>query len=158
MSARLHSCPHCGCMLTKQRSGADHRRFFGLIAKAYDSWPEAHEFRPSSAEHLRAHLLIEAGHYNVTTIDLSEIAASGNPHLVTLARLAVEATVTACIAARDYVVTRPRGNVVEVLRPKSIAWHELDQRQFGPVREAVEQIIEQVIGVSANQLLKERAA
>ena len=157
MSRAIHSCPECGCILTKPRSSADHRRFFGLLAKAADQWPESHPFQPSSVEHLRAFLLCEAGYTSVTTVDLSEITAS-NPHLLAAARIAIEEAVAAGLRNGDYVFTRPRGDVVEILRPRSINWATLGQKEFSPIREAVETIIEAAIGVSSEQLLKEQAA
>ena len=157
MSRAIHSCPECGCILTKARSSADHRRFFGLLAKAFDAWPEAHEFQGSSVEHFRAYLLVQAGYTSVTTVDLSEITAA-NPHLLAAARIAIEEAVAAGLRNGDYVFTRPRGDVVEVLRARSINWATLSQKDFGPIREAVETIIEAAIGVSSEQLLKEQAA
>ena len=157
MSRAIHSCPECGCILTKARSSADHRRFFGLLAKAFDAWPEAHEFQGSSVEHFRAYLLVQAGYTSVTTVDLSEITAA-NPHLLAAARIAIEEAVAAGLRDGDYVFTRPRGDVVEIIRPRSLNWQTLDQKAFGPIREAVESFVEQVIGVPAERLLKEQAA
>ena len=157
MSRAIHSCPECGCILTKARSSADHRRFFGLLAKAFDAWPEGHEFQGSSIEHFRAYLLVQAGYTSVTTVDLSEITAA-NPHLLAAARIAIEEAVAAGLRDGDYVFTRPRGDVVEIVRPKSIDWATLSQKEFSPVREAVETLIEGAIGVPAEQLLREQAA
>ena len=155
MKAPSH-CPHCGCELVKIRSPQDHNRFFAVIARAYECWPESHEHQPSSAEHLRAYLLVSAGYHDVATVDLSWVTQDKN--LLTLARLNVEASIAAGLARGDYVFTRPRGDIVEVLRPKSIAWAALGQKEFGPIRQACEEIIENVIGVKADQLLKEKAA
>ena len=161
MSRAVQACPHCGCDLVKVRSPADHRRFFAILQKAFENWPEAHpEIQPSSVDHLRAYLLVTAGHHETSTIDLSWITqnAAENPSLLTLARLNVEATIAAALGRGDYVFTRARGDVVEVLRPKSIAWSQLDQRAFGPIREAVEALVENALGVTASDLLKAKAA
>lgn len=68
MSARPHHCPECGCLLSKARSVQDHRRFFSLISHAYMQWREDHPFQPTSAEHLRAYLLVECGYADATPI------------------------------------------------------------------------------------------
>jgi hypothetical protein len=152
----LHSCPHCGCVLTKGRSGADHRRLFAVISAAFDQWPETHEFRPSDPEHLRAYLLVSVGHTHVTSVPVQEIA--GDPKLMALVRPAVEATVAAIAARGSYAFVRVYADGIEVLSPRSISWSSLDQKAFGPIRDAVESLIEASLGVTAEQLLREKAA
>jgi hypothetical protein len=49
----------------KQRSTAQHRRFFGLVKAAYDQWPENHQFDPDNEDHLRAWLLVKAKHRTI---------------------------------------------------------------------------------------------
>lgn len=147
------ACPHCGGILHKHRSEPDHRRFFGLISAAFANWPERHDFQPSSAEHLRAWLLCKAGHYDVTTIPLDH----DHPAVAKLAVLAAEAAVK---AAGAYAFIRPHGHALAVFSAKSIAWDKLSQRDFAPIRQAVEDVITAEIGVEADTLLRqhERAA
>ena len=157
MSRQSHHCHECGALQVKARSPADHRRFFAMIGKAYENWNEGHEFQPSSSGHLRAWLQYQAGYNSVTTVDLSEITTS-DPHLLAAARVAIEQAITAGLRDGDYVFTRARGVLVEVIRPKSIDFATLDQKAFAPIREAVEAIIEAAIGVPAERLLREQAA
>jgi len=158
MSRVAHICPHCGVELVKPRSLADHRRYFAAIHKATAAWPHNHEFQPSGPDHLRAYLLVTAGYHDVKTVDLAWAIAEDNPHLIQLARLAVEASVSAALSRGDYVFTRPRGDVVEILSPKSINFRTLSQKEFGPIREACEEIIELAIGTTVDQLLRQEAA
>lgn len=70
----MKHCPDCGCELKpakgrKPRSVPQHRRYFALIRAAYYHWPEAHEFRPQSEEHLRKWLQAKVGHRIVETVD-----------------------------------------------------------------------------------------
>lgn len=147
------SCPHCGKPIFKMRSSPDHRRFFGLIAKAFDQWPEAHEFAPESAEHLRAWLLCKAGFRESTPVMLP---ANADEHMRTLFRLGIEAAVR---AAGGYAWVVPyRYHGAAVIRPRSIAWHKLGQREFAEVRSRVEDIIAVQIGVSADELLRQETA
>lgn len=139
----MTKCPHCG---SQPRSSDDHRRFFGLVKAAFEQWPEGNEFQPDNAEHLRAFLLCKVGHRNTTVIETEEPAS---------AVLVVEA---AFRAASSYAFVRPYGAGLAVYAPKSISWDEMDQKKFWPIRDAVSAVIEQVIGVSADQLLKEKAA
>lgn len=151
------SCPHCGVFLTKPRSGADHRRLFAIISKAFIQWPSHHHFRPRDAEHLRAFLLVSAEYTDVEFIPVAEECA-GNPAIMALVRIAIEATFSALTRRRGYAELRVTGAGIEILTPRSIDFATLDQKAFGPVREAVETIIEGAIGVKADQLLKEEAA
>lgn len=150
-------CPHCGCELARPRSGPDHRRFFGAVAKAFDQWPENAEFQPRDAEHLRAYLLVRAGHFNVGKIETPEGYAD-NPSIRTLFRMAVEGTAKALAGETGHYDVRVSASGVEVLTPRSIDYRTVSQREFGPIRDAVEAIIEAEIGVRVDQLLKERAA
>lgn len=134
------TCQHCA------RSSDDHRRFFGLVKAAFDQWPEAHEFQPDNAEHLRAYLLCRVGHRKTTVIETEEAAS---------AVLVVEA---AFKAAGSYAFVRPYGAGLAVYAPRSLSWDQLDQKKFNPIRDEVSALIESIVGVSADQLLKEKAA
>ncbi len=162
MSRVAHSCPHCGSMLTKPRSSPDHRRLFALIAKAFHQWPEASEFQPTSAEHLRAYLQCKVGYHECTPVFTGNLRLSpedkqGNVAFQ-LVTAAVEATVAASLAEGTYAFVRVHGDTVAVFRPKSIAWSELDQKAFGPIREAIEAEIESALGVTCEALLRAEAA
>lgn len=156
----MTACADCGSVLTKPRSAADHRRLFGLIAKAYLHWPHDHEFKPQSAEHLRAYLQCKAGHYISTPVfvDLDLFPEDKRDVASKLVALAVEAAIKAALAEGDYAFTRVVGDTITVFRPKSIAWSVLDQKAFGPIREAIETEIEAALRVTCEQLLKAEAA
>lgn len=161
MTRHERMCPECGCLLTKARSLPDHKRLFSLISKAYEHWPETSEFRPSSAEHLRAYLACRAGHYDSTPIFVENIELFPEEKrdvAFKLVALAVEAAVKAALAEGSYAFTRVHGDAIAVFRPKSISWSTLDQKAFGPIREAIEAEIENALGVKVDQLLREEAA
>lgn len=134
------------CPLSQQRSSEDHRRFFALVNAAFTHWPEQHDFRPDNAEHLRAWLLCKAGYRKTTMIETDEPAATV---------VAIEA---AFRAADTYAFVRPYGDGVAVYSPKSLRFDKTDQKAFNAVRDEVSSIIESVIGVTAEQLLREKAA
>lgn len=143
----MKSCPHCGVVLTKVRSVPDHNRFFAVIAAAFDHWRNQHEFQPDSSEHLRAWLLCKAGYRNVALIPIED----GSPAVAKLAMLATEAAIK---AAGSYAFVRQRGLALAVFSAKSIAFDRLSQKDFWPIRQAVEDIIAVEIGVTAEQLLQ----
>ena len=73
--------------------------------------------------------------------------------MLALARLTVEASIAAAYARSDYAETRPRGAIVEIIKPKSINFATLSQKAVGPVRDAVQELIEGIIDATAEQLL-----
>ncbi len=148
----MKECPHCGCVLTKGRSLPDHRRFFALIKAAFEQWPDGHDFTPESSEHLRAWLTCKAGYRESTPIHMPDMATD---RMRDLFRLSIEAAIT---AAGSVAFVVPYRDVVAVVRPKSIAWDKIDQREFSQLRDAVSDVIEAEIGVSVDKLLAETAA
>jgi hypothetical protein len=131
------------------RSPADHRRFFGVIRAAFLHWPERHEFQPEEPEHLRAWLLCRAGYKSVTEIPCPP---DSPPAVAKLATLAAEAAIK---AAKTYGFVRPQGDALYVFAPKSLAWESLGQKEFGQVRESVEEVIKCETGKEASELLRE---
>lgn len=144
-------CPHCGAVLTKVRSLPDHRRFFGLIRAAFHHWPENHDFHPDNEEHLRAWLLCKAGYRETVAIPVE-----GDNSIV--ARLACLAAESAIKAARGYAFVRPHSSGLAVISPRSLAFDTLSQKEFSPIRQAVEDVITAETGLDCDQLLQERAA
>lgn len=146
------SCPHCGGILTKGRSLSDHRRFFALIHAAYQQWPESHDFQPRDADHLRAWLTAKSGFRDTTTIDLPEESTEDMRRLFLLS---IDAAIKSS-GGTAFVV--PYRDCVAVITAKSIAWDKIDQKEFNRLRDAVTDLIEGIVGVSADELLKARAA
>lgn len=150
-------CPHCGCELGRSRSGQDHRRLFGLIRQAFMHWPEASPFKPASEEHLRAYLLVRIGHVDITSIPAPE-GIEDEPLLLQLFRLSVEAAATALQRTYRHVDIRIGAGGAAIITPRSIDYRTVTQKEFGPVRDAIQEVIEAELGVSTEQLLKEKAA
>lgn len=142
MSARHEHCPECGCEIgaKKRRSVPDHRRLMALIHQAFTSWPEAHEFQPESAEHLRAWLICKAGWREATPIQFGETTS---PDLMVLAMTA------AIKAANGVAFVVPHGTGVAVISPKSMSFRSMGQQEFGLLRDAITDIIRAETGIEA---------
>lgn len=159
----MKSCPECGAVLERPRSKPHHNRLFALISAAAENWPESHEFQPEGAtdharaEHLRAWLLCKAGYSQAREVPVAY--SDDNPGLAKLTAIAIEA---AFREAKTYAFVRPHphGGSCAVYSPRSIAWAKLSQKDFTPIAEAIEGVIESVVGVDAETLLRghERAA
>lgn len=143
------SCPHCGGLLTKARSGPDHRRFFALIRAAFYHWPQAHDFQPDSEEHLRRWLTCKAGYRENVPILLPEDA---DDTTLSMFKLAIEAAISAS-HGEGFVV--PYRSGVAIVRAKSIAWAKIGQKEFAEIRSAVEDVIKAETGFEPERLLKE---
>lgn len=149
------SCPHCGGLLHRPRSGPDHRRFFALIQAAFEQWPETHDFQPDTAEHLRKWLLCTAGFRE--RVDIAVPFADDEPAVAKLAAIAIQSALEAA-GAYAFVRPDPKGGRVAVYKARSIAWDKIGQKEFAEIRTAIEEIIEAELRVSPDQLLREKAA
>lgn len=146
MTLNCTDCPN----KPKARSIRDHNRLFRVIEAAFDQWPHGHYFQPNDAEHLRAWLLIRAGYCKTTHIELSD-----NPNLLDTQ---VQTAAAVARALPGHGMLRVRGDYLEIVSPRSLKFKELPQREFVPVREAVESVIYAETGMTVEQLLMAEAA
>jgi len=159
------ACPHCGGIVelgfavvrqlwkaVSSRSTPQHRRYMALIKAAYHHWPESHEFQPESETHLRKWLQVSAGYREHT--DIPVVFAEDEPAVTRLAALAIEAAI---MAAEGYAFVRPHpdGGIVRVYRSRSISYDTLGHLEACALFDAVAEIIESVIGRSADEILKQ---
>lgn len=160
------TCPDCGSCFDvvvpkRDRSSADHRRFFAVVAAAFAQWPSTHEFQPESAEHLRAYLLCKARHHEVEFIHIgAEIFDGLSGATLEIVNRVVQSAVRRSVEAAmrqsgRYAFDKPAGNRIAIFRPASIDWATLDQKAFNALRDEVEAIIEEIVGVPADRLLQE---
>jgi hypothetical protein len=144
----MSRCPQCGFDQghNHKRSNPDHRRLFALIREAYQHWPETHPFEPQNAEHLRKWLIVTAGPEwrNARQTWLTNDEATR--------RIVKEAKKDSLdsFAIGD-------GTTLAMCSPKSIAFHEMSQDEFGRLRDAITDVIEQSIGCTVADLMQEAA-
>ncbi len=155
----MNHCEHCGAVQsipTKRRSRPDHNRLFALIDRAYQQWPENHGFAPTSSLNLRHYLTVGVGH-----VDTIFIPAPKEPteEVLTMYKTAVDAVWASMCKRYTFVDIRVDMAGTTIISPRSINEETLPtQREYAPVREAVEASIELALGVTAQQLLTSRAA
>ena len=155
------TCPVCGYQdkgKGKPRSLDQHRRFYGLVQKAFEQWPETFEdFQPESPEHLRKYLICAAGPQWRKVTEIPVPFAEDLPGLTRLAALMMQ---QAAEAAGGYAFPRvdANGGRVALYTAKSIKFSEMPHLEFCALSQAVDEVIKAVIGVDPEQLLKERAA
>lgn len=135
----------------RPRSPEHHRLFFAVIARAFESWPEAHEFEPGDAEHLRAWLLCKAGYRTTTHYSLAEVPEKRREVIVTT----VAAAIGQVLAGRDHAFVTPHKDGLAVHVPRSMSFEKLGQKEFNALSEAVFAIIASVLGVEVEKLKKE---
>jgi len=135
-------CPHCGSAVRLPRSAAHHRLFFAYIGECYLNWPERHPFQPDNAEHLRAWLLVQAGHRDVTAYDWDSPAAAER-----LADL-LDAELRKDRQKGVYAWVEVVDTQVRVVRPRTIRWAELPQAAFNAVSADVFEIGQAITGIA----------
>jgi len=150
------TCPVCGHRSDmKGRSLDQHRRFYGLVSAAYHQWPEGHDFQPESSEHLRKYLICAAGWYDATDIPVA--FAEDQPSVTRLAAMTIEQAIRAA-GTYAFVRTDENGGRVRVYRAKSIKFAKMPHKEFCALSNVVDDIVEDIFGCSANELLKKTEA
>jgi hypothetical protein len=139
------TCPYCGG--DKPRSLPQHRRFFGMLRSVFEQWPEAHGFRPESAEELRAWLLVKAGYRRVSYLDIGMMPS----HMV------LPVVTGALRAAGAYAWLAEHQGRIAVLSPRSIRFEALGHKAFCSLERAVEDVIHTETGLDPEQVLQERS-
>ena len=130
------------------RNDARHRLLFAVIKVAYDNWPEGHAVVPSSPENLRGRLLVDAGH----CVSLDVRIANRDDLLGAAA--AIGAFLGEHRRGRHAFFDGCRSGM-RVSVPFSIAYAKCDELTFGGVLTRVIDEIEAVIGISADDLLRQ---
>jgi hypothetical protein len=137
--------------MTKSRSIEQHNRFFAIVSALYHQWPERHPFQPDSEEHLRAWLLIKAGHRIIATFDL----AGMTPEAIN--------TIPAISVAmfRKHVWAWADGGKLKVAAAKSISIYgkeAIGHQEFCKVNDDVESVIREDVGLDPDLLMRHHAA
>jgi hypothetical protein len=128
----------------QQRSLKAHRYYFAGIRAAHENWPEAfQDFQPDHREHLRHWLQCKAGPDWRDTIDFP-VSAHGS----------VVALIDKLRSEDRSAFVRAAGDKLRVFIPKSIAFDELDEGDVIPLRDAVFGIIEEIVGVPVDDLIR----
>lgn len=134
--------------MSKPRSVDQNRRFFAVMKAVYDQWPESHRFQPDNSEHLRAWLLVRAGHHTVKTFYLD-----GDTDQFAQVLPVIMASMTG-----KHAWCRSRGNELHVCVPQSIAFDKLEHSAFCKLNDDVDEVIRIETGLDPEALLKEKAA
>jgi hypothetical protein len=133
--------------MSKPRSLPQHNRFFALIAATYNHWPEGKNFRPQNAEHLRAWLLVKAGHFVVNTFDCGEKAEA----------LAVMIPVITATMLKKHSWAKSDGNLLHVCVPMSIDFNTVSQADFAKLCGDVEDVIVSYTGLQIADIMRQAA-
>lgn len=134
--------------MSKPRSVDQHRRFFAVMKAAFHHWPESHRFQADNEEHLRAWLLVRAGHHTVKTFYLNDDATE-TARLIPI----VIATMTG-----KHSWCRSRGNELHVCVPQSIAFDKMEHQAFCKLNDDVDEVIRVETGLDPEKLLREAEA
>lgn len=145
------TCSRCGHEMGGERSGKSHRFLFAAIAAAYQNWPESHNFRPTSAEHLRAWLFAHPAVEFCGTVE----ANPGNVRKIRALALALRNE-----GLRLFFDATPGGDILlRVPRTSSFVSSGGPKRgEFNGLVDRVLAAIEQETGITQDDLRREAAA
>ena len=154
-------CLNCGADTDAPRSNLDHNRLMRIIRAASHHWPERCRFKPIGMnqtlkfEHLRAWLFCQVGYCWIEELDTVGTDGVSKDSAVATTRSYFE-TVE---ARQGYKFWWPTTDGITRCRtPRSASFENLNQRDFGDLRDAVSALIERELGISIPQLLKEHEA
>lgn len=148
------TCPECGAVFEtatpkKERSAPHLRRFHALIRAAYFQWPEQHPEmpRPRSESRFRYWLEMKAGFFDVVKmVRVESMDADKLYHLL-------------CAMLKhsddEKLFLDIDGNLITEMKTRSISYGAMGHNEFAALAQAVEEIIEAELGVSADKLLRE---
>jgi hypothetical protein len=125
----------------EERSSPSHRHYFACIREAWVNLPERHAARFASEEHLRKYALIKAGYRNERSI-------------VCASRAEARRVAAFIRPIDDYAVVTVEGRFIVQCTAKSQSTAEMGKTQFQASKEAVLDVLAEMIGVEAGALAK----
>lgn len=128
----------------EERSAATHRHYFAVIHEAWVNLPERMSERFPTSEHLRKWALIKAGYRNERTVVCASRAEA----------LKIKAFVR---PIDDYAVVLAQAAVVLIYTAKSQSVKAMGKDEFQASKQAVLDVISELIGVEVTQLEKAAA-
>jgi hypothetical protein len=137
-----HSCPECGALLNAPRSHKHLGALFVFIKHAFENWPESHEFQPDNTEHLRAWLLVKAGHRAPQHVFRF---ANKRELQIVMGFVQEEMRVDRARGVYGWPVIQDGGLVI--VRPKSIAFNKLSEKAFCKISDGVFKVILDETGI-----------
>lgn len=134
-------------MTAKPRSIDQHRRFFGLVKALHSHWPESMDFQPDSEEHLRAYLLVKAGHRSIKEFFIAETAANeAVAHLI---------PIVSAMMLNRYCWAWVSGDGIKVCAPLTTNFKDMTHADACKVYDAVDEWL-RAQGIDPDELLKQQ--
>lgn len=117
-----------------------------MIERAFDQWPESADFQPASSEELRKWLQAKCGHMKFVEIELSTDAAESAADILKAMR-----------TMGQYAWHAVKNGKLLIVVPDSIAFDKMKHQEFCRLNDEVAALIERIIGVPVDELMKETA-
>jgi len=122
--------------------------YWAVLREAFKNWPEHHRFKPRDVEHLHGWLLIEAGYYVSTEIEVSEDEAEAAK---AMARAIFSVTAR---EIHDMRLMRSGPGVWRICVPDSLAYESAGKAKYEAMRAAVYEIIVAALALESIEVLK----
>lgn len=127
------------------RSQRSHNHFFAAVAEAWQNLPEQLAAQYPSADHLRKHALIKAGYFNS-----QQLVCSSKAEAVRIAAFIRPSDEYAIVKAESCVVTR--------FTAKSQSVKAMGREDFQRSKDAVLDVLADMIGTTRGELQRAQAA
>lgn len=133
------------CLVThEERSSQSHMHYFSALREAFMNLPESEAERFPTVEHLRKYALIRAGFCDERSIVCASKAEAQR--------------VAAFVKPMDeYAVVVVREATVKVFTAKSQSYRAMGKKDFQASKDAVLQVVSDMIGVSPDTIAREGA-
>ena len=122
-------------IVEEERSGASHRQFMAAVHEAWMQLPEPWDIAFPTEDHLRKYALIRTGFCTITKV-------------VGKKRVPVD----------GYAIVCEEDGVTTIYQAKSQSYKAMGPEEFQKSKTAVLEYLAEMVGVTAEQLMKERAA
>lgn len=123
----------------EERSGKSHAHLFAIIRASWLTLPEELALEFPTSEHLRAWLLIRAGHCTIM-----KVACPDRKTAMDFFRIAQ--------ALDEFAVVMLSDSVITISRAKSISYREVQGKQFQVIKSTVMDILADMLHITKEQL------
>ena len=152
MKSKAVICPICDTPIPtgiKGRSVPQLRRYMVLMREAWKHWPDGHEYQFDDWNQLRKWLQMKAGWREVAARFPMKMPPAERRRMLNLLRLSLA-------VGGEFLWPVATPTEIILWRPKSIAFHAMDHDEVGDLIHAVEELLPEEMGVTAEELMQAR--
>jgi hypothetical protein len=137
-------CPRCRALVTDDsRTSEANGAFFAFLEYCVGRWPTECTFAPNDKDHLRAWAMVRTSH-----LAPSMAWKFANERERKVLQPFIDSMIAHELRDGRYVWAQTNDGGIELLRPKSINWKSVGQREFNKIFEDVINLIAEYTGIN----------